>query len=98
MRNSDIIWKGLQNVPPQNHGHQQRDRIAYRRDLAGLINIPVSFADSTYYFVFDTGANLSVITESYARKSNLRMLNVKFKVRWPLPVCRCTLTWPSPMN
>lgn len=80
-RNSDIIWKGLQNVPPQTTTIPTETRIDYRRDLAGLINIPVRFADSTYYFVFDTGANLSVITESYARKSNLRMLNVKFKVR-----------------
>jgi predicted aspartyl protease len=80
-RNSDIIWKGLQNVPPQTTTINRETQIAYRRDLAGLMNIPVGFADSTYYFVFDTGANLSVITESYARKSNLRMLNVKFKVR-----------------
>lgn len=80
-RNSDIIWKGLANVPPQTTTISRETQIAYRRDLAGLMNIPVSFADSTYYFVFDTGANLSVITESYARKSNLRMLNVKFKVR-----------------
>jgi predicted aspartyl protease len=80
-RNSDIIWKGLQNVPPQTTTISSETQIAYRRDLAGLMNIPVSFADSTFYFVFDTGANLSVITESYARKSNLRMLNVKFKVR-----------------
>jgi predicted aspartyl protease len=80
-RNSDIIWKGLQNVPPQTTTISSETQIAYRRDLAGLMNIPVGFADSTYYFIFDTGANLSVITESYARKSNLRMLNVKFKVR-----------------
>lgn len=81
VRNSDLIWKGLQNVPPQTTTIDSETQIAYRRDLAGLMNIPVSFADSIYYFVFDTGANLSVITESYARKSNLRMLNVKFKVR-----------------
>ncbi len=80
-RNSDRIWKGLQNVPPQTTTISSETQIPYRRDLAGLINIPVSFADSTFYFVFDTGANLSVITESYARKSNLHMLNVKFKVR-----------------
>ncbi|OQP64520.1 retropepsin-like aspartic protease [Niastella populi] len=80
-RNSDRIWKGLQNVPPQTTAISTETTIPYRRDLAGLINIPVRIADSTFDFVFDTGANLSVITESYARKSNLRMLNVKFKVR-----------------
>ena len=80
-RNSDIIWKGLQNVAPQTTTVTSETSIAYRRDIAGLMNVPVNFADSTFYFVFDTGANLSVITESYARKTNLRKLNVKFKVR-----------------
>ena len=80
-RNSDLIWKGLQNVPPQTTTISSETKIPYGRDLAGLMNIPVSFGDSTWDFVFDTGANLSVITESYARKSNLRRLNVKFKVR-----------------
>jgi predicted aspartyl protease len=79
--NSDIIWKGLQNVAPQTTTIASTTHIAYRRDLAGLINIPVRFADSTFDFVFDTGANLSVITESYARKANLQLLNVRFKVR-----------------
>lgn len=80
-RNSDIIWKGLQDVPPQTTTIISETQIAYRRDLAGLITVPVNFADSSYYFVFDTGANLSVITESYARKANLRLLNLRFKVR-----------------
>ena len=80
-RNSDIIWKGLQDVPPQTTTVASETSINYHRDLAGLINIPVNFADSLYDFVFDTGANLSAITETYARKANLRMLNARFKVR-----------------
>jgi len=80
-RNSDIIWKGLQEVEPQTITIANNTEIGYRRDLAGLINIPVNFADSTFDFVFDTGANLSVITESYARKASLRLLNARFKVR-----------------
>lgn len=80
-RNSGIIWKGLQHVPPQTSVITADTRIGYRRDAAGLINIPVNFSDSTYDFVFDTGANLSVISESYARKTKLKRLNVSFKVR-----------------
>ena len=81
VRNSDLIWKGLQDVPPQTTTISSENRIGYRRDLAGLITVPVSFVDSSFYFVFDTGANFSVITESYARKAYLRKLNVKFKVK-----------------
>ena len=81
VRNSDLIWKGLQDVPPQTTTITSENQIGYRRDLAGLITVPVSFVDSSFYFVFDTGANFSVITESYARKAFLRKLNVRFKVR-----------------
>ena len=81
VRNSDLIWKGLQEVPPQTTAITNENQIGYRRDLAGLITVPVSFIDSSFYFVFDTGANFSVITESYARKAYLRKLNVKFRVR-----------------
>jgi predicted aspartyl protease len=81
VRNSDLIWKGLQDVPPQTTVIASENQIGYRRDLAGLITVPVSFVDSSFYFVFDTGANFSVITESYARKAYLRKLNVRFKVR-----------------
>lgn len=81
VRNSDLIWKGLQDVPPQTTSITSETQIGYRRDLAGLITVPVSFVDSSFYFVFDTGANFSVITESYARKALLHKLNVRFKVR-----------------
>jgi predicted aspartyl protease len=80
-RNSDLIWKALQDVPPQTTTITNDTQIGYRRDLAGLITVPVNFVDSSFYFVFDTGANFSVITESYARKAYLRKLNVRFKVR-----------------
>lgn len=79
--NSDIIWKGLQKVPAQRTRVRKDSRIAYKRDLAGLINIPVQFGNNTYDFVFDTGANLSVITESYAATVGLDLLQVNYKVR-----------------
>lgn len=81
VRNSAVIWKGLQHVAPQTTTITGDTRIAYRRDLAGLINIPVNFADSSFDFVFDTGANLSVISESCARKANLDLLHVTFRVQ-----------------
>lgn len=79
--NSDIIWKGLADVPAQRTRINKDTRIYYKRDIAGLINVPVGFADSTFDFVFDTGANLSVITESYAIKAGLNVKNVVFKVK-----------------
>ncbi len=79
--NADAIWKGLQNVPPQQAIIDNTTRIAGKRDMARLLNIPVQFGDSTFLFVFDTGANISVISETYAAKSNLQLLHTRFKVR-----------------
>lgn len=79
--NSALIWKGLRRTPAQSTTIDKDSRIPTKRDLAGLINVPVQFRDSTFGFVFDTGANLSVITESYAAKAGLDILNVSFDVR-----------------
>ncbi|NII28695.1 hypothetical protein HB364_26680 [Pseudoflavitalea sp. X16] len=79
--NSDIIWKGLQKTPAQRTQVRKDSRIAYKRDMARLINVPVQFGNNTYDFVFDTGANLSVITESYAAKAGLDLLHITYKVR-----------------
>lgn len=79
--NSDIIWKGLEKVPAQRTHIRKGSRITYKRDLAKLVNVPVQLRDSTFDFVFDTGANLSVITESYAVKARLDVMNVAFKVK-----------------
>jgi predicted aspartyl protease len=79
--NSNIIWKGLRKIKPQATVISKDSRIPYKRDLARLINVPVQFSDSSFDFVFDTGANLSVITETNAGKAGLDLLNVFFNVR-----------------
>lgn len=69
--NEAIIWESLQAALPQQLSVTENTRIAYKRDMAGLINIPVSISDTTNQFVFDTGANISVITESNAKRNGL---------------------------
>jgi len=79
--NSDIIWNELKDVPAQKAIINNDTYIAGQRDMARLLNIPVQFGDSTFLFVFDTGANISVINETYSKKSNLEPLLKPFKVR-----------------
>lgn len=81
VKNSAIIWKGLQRTPAQTTLRESDTKIAFTRDKANLINIPVRFGDSTFSFIFDTGANLSVVSETYAARANLRLLNVRYMVR-----------------
>lgn len=78
--NSLIIWKSLQAIPPQRTQTSKDIRIHYKRDAASLITLPVYFDNYSDDYVFDTGANLSVITESNARKANLERMADTFLV------------------
>lgn len=69
--NEAIIWESLEQAQSQQLLVRKNTEIAYKRDMAGLINIPVSISDTTNEFVFDTGANISVITESSAKRNGL---------------------------
>ena len=71
VHNEAILWESLQAAQPQQLNVTENTRIGYKRDMAGLINIPVSITDTTEQFVFDTGANISVITESNAKRNGL---------------------------
>ena len=68
------IYRPLQSVEPQSAIKQGSSEIPIKLDLAGLINIPVQIADSSYFFVFDTGANMSTITQSWAKRLGLAIL------------------------
>lgn len=81
LENAVTLWKGLQDTPPQTISRNSDTHLKYTRDLAKLINIPVGFTDTSFNFVFDTGANLCVISDSYATKAGLRRLNTSFRVR-----------------
>jgi predicted aspartyl protease len=70
-KNLQDINRILQKAPAQQVTVRDSATLKIHRDKANLLNIPVRAGDSTYTFIFDTGANLSTITETYARKLNL---------------------------
>ena len=74
------IWSVLTDVPPQTISKTQDTKIQMTKDWVGLWNIPVTVSDSTYDFIFDTGANISTITESYAKKLGFKILETEFEV------------------
>lgn len=80
LENSGIIWKAAEKNLPQSVEFRSDTKIETTRDLAGLMNVPIKLNDKDAVFVFDTGANFSVITESFAKKLGIRMLNGKIKV------------------
>ncbi|HEY0896331.1 MAG TPA: retropepsin-like aspartic protease, partial [Sphingobacteriaceae bacterium] len=68
------ILRIINGVPPMRVTKKADSRITLKKDLAGLANIPVKAADSLHSFVFDSGAGMSVISDSYARKLKFRVL------------------------
>jgi len=68
------IWAALATAPAQQVHKQAPSTIPVKKDMAGLWNIPLQQQDSSYLFVFDTGANISTITATYAKKMNLDVI------------------------
>ena len=69
------IWWSLRDVAPQGLVKNGDTRLKLERDLAGLKNMPIRIGDSTHLFVFDTGAGISCVTESYGKKLGVRMVS-----------------------
>jgi len=80
IKTSALMASALANIPPQQAAITENTTIPWTRDRLGLMEIPVRYHDSTCQGVFDTGANISCITTSYARRLGIRTLNVSFNV------------------
>lgn len=74
------IWNALTDIPTQTISKTQDTKIQMTKDWVGLWNIPVTVSNSTYDFIFDTGANISTITKSYAKKLGFKILESEFEV------------------
>ncbi len=80
IENSNIIYNALAKVEKQNICFKNEVKIPWKRDLAKLMNVPVRFADSSYDFIFDTGANISTMNTTLAKKLGLKIFDVSFDV------------------
>jgi hypothetical protein len=72
--NTQRIWEVLQKQKPQTISRFTSISVTSRKDLAGLITTEVSANGTKSDFVFDTGAGISCITESMAKKMGLVIL------------------------
>lgn len=80
LTNTAGIWKALQSSDKQQIIHNGDVRIQMTRDLAKLANIPVGISGKTKDFIFDTGANFSVIQRSVALEMGCEIIPVQFDV------------------
>ncbi|WP_343604451.1 pepsin/retropepsin-like aspartic protease family protein [Fluviicola sp.] len=80
LSNTGLIWKDLQNQGKQ-HVHLDSDvKIQLVRDKMRLATVPVKVSGVAQNFVFDTGANFSVIQRSVAEQMNCEIIPIQFDV------------------
>lgn len=79
IRNLNILYHAIAGVPPQFVEINSNQRIAYKRDQVGLVNIPVRTGKTVFDFVFDTRASVSTITRTYCEKLKLRMVDAPYE-------------------
>lgn len=80
LQNDHKVWLALANAPKQEIIRTADCNIHLERDKVGLLNIPTVFKKDSVNFLFDTGANFSVITRSVAEKLNMNIIEADFYV------------------
>lgn len=80
LSNTGSIWKALENSNKQLVSRTADVKIQLSRDNAKLANVPVTVSGKTKNFVFDTGANFSVIQRSVALEMGCEIIPIQFDV------------------
>ncbi len=79
-RNTRKIWKACTGLPKQRVTLTKDVTLPMRRDRIGLANLSVTKDTSVVDFIFDTGANISTVSESTARRLGMKWLNGTIEV------------------
>ena len=79
IKNSFLIRNALAPIPPQEVQIKGDETIPWKKDKLTLIEIPFKSHLISYDAIFDTRANISCATETYAKKLGLKMLNVTYE-------------------
>jgi hypothetical protein len=78
IKNDILMRTALKNTAPQQTIIKTNTAIPWTRDKLGLIEIPVTCNAVAYKGIFDTRANISTITKTYATKLGLHILPVTY--------------------
>lgn len=74
------LWAALAGTPAQTVEAPGPVRVATTRDRANLVNVEVEAGGERISFVYDTGANLSTVSESTAREMGFRVMDDSVRV------------------
>ncbi|MFV0366359.1 MAG: retropepsin-like aspartic protease [Mangrovibacterium sp.] len=76
--NTEKLWLALLNTPKQTLEQNADVSLKLTKDKANLYRINTSFETENESFVFDTGANFSVMQRSVAEKLGLEIIDTNF--------------------
>lgn len=79
-RNTQRVWAALSEAPPQQVTIPERTVLKLERDKAGLSNMDVQQDSVHIAFIFDTGANLSTVTETTAKRLHMELTDAEIEV------------------
>ena len=74
-QNTQKIWAALAKQPAQVITIKDKTTLPIKRDRLGLQNLQVTLDTLSADFIFDTGANFSTVTETTAKKLNMRLMD-----------------------
>ena len=77
--NELLIRNALRSTPPQQTTITANTTIRWTRDKIGLIDIPIMADGQRTDAIFDTRANISSISKTYAKRLHLRSLDVSYQ-------------------
>src|SRR6185437_586945 len=77
--NELLIRKALKTTPAQQTIINANTTVHWTRDSIGLIEIPITSGSQNVAAIFDTRANISSITETYADRLHLHPLDVSYQ-------------------
>src|SRR5690606_9201422 len=80
LKNTHKIWQALKDTPAQEIVKNQDVSLDVMKDKAGLSTVKTKFENQLEHFVFDTGANFSVIQRSVAQELGLEIVDANFGV------------------
>ncbi|NLA49667.1 MAG: hypothetical protein GX876_09425 [Bacteroidales bacterium] len=80
IENSLRIWKALENEAKQETIKKGDVYLKIENDKIGLNNLRVSNGTDSLYFIFDTGANLSMVSRSTADKFSMKIIPTDIEI------------------
>src|SRR5690606_17020448 len=80
LKNTHKIWQALKDTPAQEVVKNQEVSLDVLKDRAGLSTVETTFENQVEQFVFDTGANFSVIQRSVAQELGMEIIDANFDV------------------